>query len=212
MEVVSSNSYTSASPNVKVTDIIISNQNVFMIPLGLKRIFPNLVNLAVQRSELKSVSRLSAAGLEVLALPSNQIVEIPIDAFWDCPDLKTLDLNWNEIKNLDENLFIRSPNLMQFEANHNKIEHLHRDLFRDTQELEVVSLVGNKLRVIDVDFFKIEGILKIDLLQNICVNSTYDSFDFKADQISKFKFHVEIATKCTRAGLCANSRITQVIK
>lgn len=212
IEVVSSNAFTATSPNVKVTDIIISNQNVFMIPHGLKKIFPSLVNLAVSRSSLKSVSRKSVAGLEVLSLSGNQIVEIPIDALWDCPDLKILDLNWNEIKNLDENLFIRSPNLIQFEANDNKIEFLHRDLFRDTQKLEVVSLVGNKLRVIDVDFFKIGSILKIDLLQNICVNSTYDSFVFKADQISKFKFHVEIATRCSRAGFCSNSRITQIIK
>lgn len=209
MEVVSSNSYTFAAPNVKVTDIIITNQNVFMIPFGLKRLFPNLVNLAVAKSELKSVSRKGVAGLQLLSFPRNKIVELPIDVFWDCPELGTLDLSSNEIKYLDENLFIRSPNLMRFKANDNNIEHLHRDLFRDNQKLEQVYLVNNKLQVIDVDFFKIGSILKIDLLHNVCINSTYL---VKADQISKFKFHVEIVTKCSRAGLCGNSRITQALK
>lgn len=153
--------------------------------------------LAVVRSELKSVNRKSVAGLESLDLSENQIVEIPMDTFWECPDLMYLILNGNNIKNLDENLFILSTNLLQFQANNNKIEHLHRDLFRDTKKLEEVSFVGNKLRVIDADFIKIRSIAKIDLQLNACVNGAYI---FEANnQINKFKFHVEIATNCSRS-------------
>lgn len=165
-----------------------------MIPFGLKRLFPNLISLTVAESELKSVNRKSVAGLKILALFDNQIAEIPIDTFWDCPDLVILNLNKNDIKTLDENLFIRSPNLQRFAANYNKIEHLHKDLFRDTQKLEQVSFAGNKLKVIDVDFIKIRSLLKIYLRRNICVNSTY--IIDPNNQISKFKLHVEIATNC----------------
>lgn len=165
------------------------------VPLGLRTVFPNLQVLNITRSELEFVARKPIAGFTQIDFSQNEIQELPVDAFWDCPKLTDLNLSKNRISNLDENLFIDSSELKEFNADRNSIGSLDRNLFINNHKLQKISLAGNALTHIGIDFFNTANIIHVNLLENNCINVSINME--KEEPLAKLKFQQEIVVKCT---------------
>lgn len=194
VSVTSVNNVTQKIPKTTTKAIIINGGSVHAVPQGLKTIFPSVMVLIINRSRLVIVSRKSLMKLKWINFSENQIEELPINSFWECPDLHRLILDSNKIKILDENLFIHSQSLVTFEANYNQVRFLHRELFRNNLMLREVSLIGNQLRFIEVDFFSIKSIAKVSLNENSCINISIGVETPTAN--TQLSFQQEIAMHC----------------
>lgn len=141
--------------------------------------FPNLLKYLVTGSGLKSVRRDNFAGLpklETLDLSGNELQKIPEDALQDNHELVDLFVNNNNLKNLPANLLSKAINFQRLMAANNSLETLEADLFKHTPILKIVNLENNRLQKINVDFTPFGNLKKIDLVNNVCIDTSYNDW------------------------------------
>lgn len=140
---------------------------------GLGETFPNLEDLSTIHQSLKFIERQDFANmsrLKALRLFENKIEFLPEDVFQDLINLEVLLLQENRIKKFPEKLFsnLRKIEWISFEKN--RIEHLPKDLFVNNIEIENIQASDNPLKIIDVDFTKLEKLWRLGLQPANCVN------------------------------------------
>lgn len=171
---------TDGKSNSDVQYVWIKNSKTSYLPNFEGGIFfPNLLKYLVTDSGLKSVQRDNFAGLskvETIDLSGNEIQEIPGDALHDNHELVDLFLSNNNLKSLPANLLANAPNFQRFMAANNTIESLDADLFKKTPILKIVNLENNRLQKINVDFTPFGNLKKIDLSNNVCINTFYNDW------------------------------------
>lgn len=194
-EVYITDSFTKKFYKPSTRQISIDESSCVAVPFGLRTVFPNLQVLNITRSGLKIVARKLIANFTQFDFSRNKLRGLPVDAFWDCPELTDLNLSFNYISNLDENLLIYSPELKEFNADSNIIERLHRDLFLGNQKLQKISFAENALVHIGVDFFNSASFIYVNLLENNCIDVIIDKE--KEDSFAKLKIQQKIVLSCT---------------
>lgn len=200
-EIYITGSFTKKFYKPSTKQISIEESSCVAVPFSLREIFSDLQVLNITSSGLKFVARKPIAGITQIDFSRNKLRQLPVDVFWDCPELTDLDLGYNYISNLDEILFIYSPELKEFSADSSGIEQLHRDLFLGNKKLQKISLAENALVHIGVDFFNSASIMYFNLLGNNCIDVIIDME--KEDSIAKLKIHQSIAMNCKMILTCS---------
>jgi len=162
-------------------------------PNNLGSFFPNLTFIQLKYNSLKELNPENLQfmqKLEVLLLPGNQLSDLNAKLFDDVVNLKHLDLSGNRIKVLPNKLLARLKMLKRFEATDNLIEVIPNDFFNSNKVITEIYLNGNKLRKILVDFTKLKGLRKLQLLGNVCISKEFHQ------ELDKIETQKEITLKC----------------
>lgn len=118
------------------------------IPLGISDRFPNLIEIKIQRSSVKKVSKDVFAGLrklKLLNLESNQIQTIDENSFNDLVSLEELDLRTNKITMLPRKILHHLRSLEILNLQNNPLVSIHDDFIDNLQKLKKVYLNKNKI-------------------------------------------------------------------
>lgn len=92
--------------------------------------------------------------LEILAMVSCNISEIPSRAFAELQHLNHLNLKLNNLTNIDKTWFTDLQNLKKLDISGNEIELLKAGDFDNLTNLEILRLAKNYIEIIPKDLFK----------------------------------------------------------
>jgi len=175
-----SGTHTDRETHAEVEYVWIRNSKVTHLPrFDAGIFFPNLVKYLITSSGLKFVERDDFSGLpklETLDISGNEIEEIPEDTLYDLNELVDLFVDNNKLKTLPVNLLTHAHMFQRLKASNNSLEILDDGFFKNNPSLKIVSLDNNKLHKIRVDFRPFKNLKKLDLLNNACVNTNFNSW------------------------------------
>lgn len=168
------------STNLEVEYVWIKDSQVTHLPhFDAQVFFPNLLKYIVSGSQLKFIKREDFSGmpkLQTLNLDSNIIEAIPEDALYDLPNLVDFFIDDNKLKALPTYLLNHALMFQRFKASNNSIEVLEADFLKNNHILKILSMDNNKLKQIRVDFKPYKNLKKLDLLNNVCVNTSFNDW------------------------------------
>lgn len=163
--------------NINVNELVIHGQQTPYLPVGMDKIFPNLLTYFAGASGLKFIEKSNFDGLTYLKkieFGVNLIERIPKDTFNDLPNLELLLLHANKIESLDRDLFIKNVNLKQFYVYGNRIEFLDEGIFRKNLKLEGIHMDNNLLMFIEPDLLTPLLNLKVaNFNGNVCLSKHF---------------------------------------
>lgn len=166
--------YQKNSNNVERLEIV-SAWSKFL-PNGFGDFFPNLIEMEVRETPLRSLRRsnfVRMSKLIILNIDDTRLSEIQDDTFIDLIRLQELTISKSFLKTFPVNILTPLPKLRLFDAKHNLLSYLDGFFFSENLKLESVNLSGNLFKNIEVDFTKLENINEIYLFDSGCVNSFY---------------------------------------
>lgn len=146
------------------------------IPNGFGDFFPNLSEMEIRETPLKSLRRSNFARmgkLLILNLDNTRLSEINDDTFVDLVHLQELVISKSFLKRLPDELLVPLGKLRLFDAKHNQIEKLGKNFFDANPKLETINLSGNNFKEIKADFTKLEKVNEIYLFNSGCVNTLF---------------------------------------
>lgn len=157
--------------------LVISNQNISLIPYKLDETFPNLIKLVVNHSQLVRLTSESFKGLEqlqTLNITHNKITSIEENVFNDQAALEVLDLSSNEITKLPDKVFVPLVSLKQLNLSNNKIVRFYASFLLLENQIEYIDIGRNKIEFFESDILKyLENCNTIILSENVCVDHVY---------------------------------------
>lgn len=146
--------HLTGSSDAVVTSLILSNQNVELLPLNVTQNFPNLKNLVVKNSKLTKIEKndfSTLKTLERLEVTGNAISTIENGAFDALTNLVHVDLSKNEISALPAKAFALLTKLTHVDIGGNKLKAVRYDMIPATNVIAHFYASGNsELKVIDV--------------------------------------------------------------
>lgn len=158
-----------------------NNKSVKKLPKNLAESFPDLIDLVVKKSPLKSISPDDLKNLENLkkmSITDTSIRDIEPDTFSGAPYLQDLDLSKNNLRNIDDDAFNGLSHLQSLDLSGNKIPKLSNEVFKKLPQLKTLKLTGNDLENINGDLFKKNPKLyKLNLDDNNLKSVDPDAFD-----------------------------------
>lgn len=135
--------------------LLIVDSLLMFIPLNIGQLMPNLKHLVIEAAGLtkitKSIFSINLAGLELLDLSNNIIIEILPNVFDNLLNLKILDLSSNHIVSIESALLKPLVNLKLLYLDGNKL----------------LKISSNLLNILPVD------IQVLDLSNNDCIDMAY---------------------------------------
>lgn len=171
--------------NDDVRTVIMRDQKIDFLPLGLRQWFKNYRGLALykitdfvlERSDFVDYRRIDSLYIGNLT----QVTTIPTDAFYDLTNLTHLYLErMPNLGNLDADLLVRMPRLSYFSARGpNQINSISAEFFvRQADSLEVVDFRDVNLLTIHPDTFASTRYLEVARFKNAgCLNYIYVQSD-----------------------------------
>jgi Leucine-rich repeat (LRR) protein len=182
--------------NSDVEYVWIKNSQTKFLPRFSPIFFPKMKKYLITSSGLKSISRDDFMGmslLETVDFSHNDLEEIPEDTLYDLNELVDFFISNNKIKYLSSKLLSQAPLFQRFRAENNTLEQLDADFFSNNPSLKIVTLDNNRLAKIKIDFRPFKNLKKVDLLNNPCINTSYNDWRKQntVEGISK-----EIEAKC----------------
>lgn len=153
-----------------------THADIRYIPSGISDVLPNLSMLYIQSANLTKISRRNFRKmtlLQVISLTNNRIEYVDEDTFFEVPRLRSLRINGNRLKSIHLNLLVYSNNLVFFVFDGNFIEEIDGEIFRNCPRLQSINLEDNSLRKITIDLSKFTKLSKVNLEENVCINSNY---------------------------------------
>lgn len=154
---------------------ILSNNHLFVLPLGLGQMFPNISDLSANCGlvAINSDAFDDLEELRSLNLSGNYITEIETDNFANLIKLRSLDLSNNQITTLQNGSFHDLEELKYLNLARNHIESFPKDLFEDIGALEILILSHNRIRQLQFELLS-----EINLLQEFhCDNNLLESLN-----------------------------------
>lgn len=193
----------------KVQAFYIYGTTKTIIPKKYVNAFINLKSMRVEKTDLKSIKKITMHGLHKLKnlyLGRNQIATIDRNSFDHLVHLEHLYLNGNQLKQLDNAVFSGLFKLKMIMLDDNQLTSLSPELFSNNRHLERAYLTNNKIAIIEPSVFDHLSIRSFDLRRNDCINLS-TSFDKKVDLIY-------VAKKCCKghpiAKECKSSNLNEI--
>lgn len=156
------------SNDKSVNAFLVFDQNFEFFPLGLDKLFKNLEGIAVQKSNLKVISKNDLKGFS---------------------NLRSISLYENRLKVIENELFRYNPKLELISLFNNQLQHIFPSAFEHLVHLKVLYLNSNPCINFDAtDVSKLEK-LKCELVLKCKV--TDQMRDFAVVESEKIKFEEE---------------------
>lgn len=193
------------------------NGFVKFLPTNIGEVFPMLLVLEVESCAIESIKADVFEGLETLQtlnLRSNQISNVDENAFEKLTTLRELNLidnslthlppklfatlvnleslilSNNNVQELDENLLSNLVNLVDFIMFTNRLSTVPENLFANNKNLQTISFGQNQIRVLGVTLFNdLPYLTGVDLADNLCVNTIYESTSQSLQDFQDFVNH-----------------------
>lgn len=124
----------------KVKYLRINSQVVNYMPVGLEKFFPNILEVEVSKSSLKSIHKQDFAQFK---------------------NLRMIDLSRNDLQILESDLFSSNPNLHDLNVSRNSLEVVGDDLLKPLKNLFTIDFSDNPCIS-----FKATGEVEIQELEN----------------------------------------------
>lgn len=169
--------------NDKVELLQFHNGTMFCLVNGLGSFFPNLKSIFIGYSDsdsdslnTKFIIRSNFENMENLfeiVVHKSDIEMISEDLLWDLPNLERFQLD-GKLEELPERTFEKNVKLKEVYLASNQLEYLPRQLFKNNLFLDWVNFKDNFLKIIEIDFIRLENIRYIFLAGNICINSNFN--------------------------------------
>lgn len=172
--------HNDGNTNLEVEYVWLKNGRMKHLPLFNAQVFfPNVRKYLVTESQLEFVRRDDFGGfpkMETLNLSGNLIRTMEEDTLYDLGALVDFFIEDNKLTALPQFLLNNAPLFQRFRASNNSIEVIEPSFFRNNLALKICSLDNNKLKAIKVDFKPYKNLKKLDLLNNVCINSSYNDW------------------------------------
>lgn len=184
--------------NDDVQILEIRNSNTPFMIQQIFSTFPNIFDLDVQTSNLKSIDIPDSAQLFILVLGSNNISRISNGTFISQKSLQTLIAIGNEIEEIEEDAFLGLASLTTLDLNRNKLSQILLrtlnplvnvvsidlrlnlltsidNLFSTNKKLFQLFLGDNQVKEISPQFTSVikNSLGLLNLLGNECINKNY---------------------------------------
>lgn len=127
--------------NRRVKRLLIDDEDVEKLPTNIGRNFPDLEEIVVQNSKLKSVTPdifKEMPKLKELDLSNNMLTNIPAGTFRHLPSVEKINLENNKIYNINPKVFEGLRKLISINLRRN-------GCIDDVFEYQTISLIGQKL-------------------------------------------------------------------
>ena len=168
------------------------------LPDDIGQTFPNLVELTLKNSSLKTIRPENFKGMrqtKYLDLSGNNLIFIEPDVFDELTSLeelnlsqnnlkfidelklewlKVLDLNGNKLSFIEPKTFSKLLELVSVDLTNNQLTSVDQEMFQSNPKLENIYLSFNKLKSIHPETFESLRRLKtVDLKENSCLNQMF---------------------------------------
>lgn len=161
---------------------------------GVGQKFSALKNFEIRGATIKFVERRDFVNMDQLTLLTMEGMSLkflPEDLLADLPNIERVYFVNCKIRNIPENFFSEQKNMNKLILSGNILEVLHKDLFKSSPKLREIDLTNNNLKSILVDFTKLHAIERIFLLDNSCMNVSWDR-----DKEPIVDFQKEVRSRC----------------
>lgn len=173
--------------NVSVFQAIEQNLNYF--PSNLGEIFPNLEEIVIEKSNLKSIEKQnfeSFTNLKTISLRNNNLTSIDDGTFDDSIKLEYLNLAHNFIEKIPKKAFATLVQLKILDLSHNQLRTLSGSLIPKKNSIAEFRANKNKLSIIDLNIFRsLKMANLIDCTENDCIDMKYDKTDYDGKTLNE---------------------------
>lgn len=209
--------------NKRINELLILNQHVLYLPLGIGQILTAVTKLTVSNchlTKLNSEALTNLKTLKVLNLSTNKISDIIAQNFENLNTLEKLDLSKNQIGKLNVGVFHALVELKVLKLSDNKLVEIDSGVVSRNFKLNSISLQNNQLEYISATLIDpLKSLNMIDFSNNVCINSVFQQASFAnlkkvlSSKCSKpikmcCRFERESAEKVT----CRTNQFTFLIK
>jgi Leucine-rich repeat (LRR) protein len=172
--------HNDGNTNLEVEYVWLKNSRLKHLPLFNAQVFfPNVRKYLVTDSHLENVKRDDFSGfpkMETLNLSGNKLTTMAEDTLYDLGALVDFFIEDNKLVVFPQFLLNNAPLFQRFRASNNSVEVLEPGFFRNNLALKIFSMDNNKLKTIKLNFKSYKNLKKIDLLNNVCINSSFNDW------------------------------------
>lgn len=139
------------------TELIFDKCEMFSIPKGIFKAFPNVRTMYTWNSGIQSIEKSdfkNASNLRVLDLSHNLITFIDDSTFFWAIDLEFIDLSKNRLKRMGQQAFHGLVELKILYLHNNQLDIVQSGTFSVLPKLETLHLNDNFIQIIDGRFFE----------------------------------------------------------
>jgi len=166
-----------------ITELSISNQESFFLPMNLANVFPKLQKLVITNSRMVSIDNIELSCLTTLSIidfSNNQLRQIAVDDFSGLTELKELNLSNNRIAVIEFESFKGLVNLHKLILNENAIREFNTKLLLDLPSIKELHLKDNQLKSIKTHSLEmLNHLTLLDLTGNVCIDDRHPETDLK---------------------------------
>lgn len=179
----------------KIQVMCIIDQKTFYIPSKLFETLPQLVQLVVEKSQLKALAKPDFRGMTLLTeikIDQNNISEIEEGVFDEVPQLVYLSLAYNNILSLPSRAFAMLTNLKTLVLSGNHLLKFTASQLPRRNVIIDLQLQENQLEFIESKLFRwLRKVETIDLSNNTCVDMKYEKSESEGTSLKDLSGHIE---------------------